>query len=638
MGASQSSPAKDETRRARLSKPLTKKLAFSSPELTCSEANVPELTSGLIGWQNPWVGSQISTEVRRSGPRTRDIPPTEQRATQTSVQPPHDLEFKPVSLRSGTVSASPSVRRVSYQPGTLLRTYSQTSLKEQPKRAHSIQTAPSHRHSSVVYGDIFDNATTTNTAFLVDNQRFSLTRRRSLLTIPGVATRRTMSAVRRVPSPIGEPEVSHDDLMEPQGLQWPLLAARQPSRPMPPPARPSSPADTRYTQLGALKLGSLRVVNGAASPCPSERIPLDRTRSGGAGLGLDNVEGLVPGHSTVKIPSVSDLKKADDTPDSPFSYEKSPVMTTPSRGKSMFTGDSEDEGIAICDEGFVQLEQGGMNTGIERKPSSLLNKSDSGYSSATSDRSFQWGRGRTRTSFDSQGSGSYGANSAKNSWASRDPSRTRRGDQIQPPASLQRTNSVNFSQRNPSLSRWHERNGPSAIALAEPRARPSTMCESEYTEYLPNHTESIPMTVPRASIGGRSLSTRGQLYGDRFSMVDMTPLPPSSATLEKGSSYHQPMTNTKSLMQRSASEHRTRRGQEMLESHLRLRNRQRRAWSYRSGIEVPPLPTIVSPEPSQCEEKEMEFPVFDCRGRPRSRSQDHRRKLTKSRPHSTLFI
>lgn len=654
MGNSQSSLTKNETRRAnRLTKPLTRKLALSSPQLGCLEANAPELASGLIGWQNPWVGSQLSTEVRHSEPKPSQAPPTllrsgpkspEQNAIQNPIQPPDDLEFKPITLRSGTVSASPSIRRASYQPGTS-GSYSHSSMVEQPRRANSMQTPSSHRHSSVIYGDVFDNATTSNTAFLVDNQRFSLTRRRSLLTRPGVATRRTTSAFRRVPSPIGEPEVSFDDSMEPQGLQWPLQAARQPSLPMPPPARPSSPVDPRYTQLGALKLGSLRVVNGAASPCPSERLPLDAS---GAGLGLDNIEGLAPNQSTLEIPSVSDLKKEDDAPDSPFSYEKSPVMTVPLRTKSMFMGDSEDEGIAMCDEGFVQLDGSAMGTEMVRKTSGSLNKSDSGYSSANSVRSLR--QDRARTSFDSQASGSCGADSTRNSRASRDPSRTRRVDHLQRHGSLQRINSVNFSQRNPSLSRWHDRGSPPANPHAESRHRRSTPCTPHHMEYfledcVPNQPQSIPVAVPRTSIRGQPLSTRASLRDDRFSMtaVDASPFPPSSATLDKRFSYHQGMaTSTKPSTQRSTSEHRGRRGQAMLEHHTRPRNmHSNRAWSHRSGIEVPPLPTIVSPGPLNAwEEKEMEFPVVDSRrGRPRSRSQNHRsHKLTKSRPQSEVFI
>ncbi|GKZ26697.1 hypothetical protein AbraCBS73388_002948 [Aspergillus brasiliensis] len=43
--------------------------------------------------------------------------------------------------------------------------------------------------------------------------------------------------------------------------------------------RPATPNEFEYTHLGALKLGSLRVVNGSASPCPSDRTRLNRPNS-----------------------------------------------------------------------------------------------------------------------------------------------------------------------------------------------------------------------------------------------------------------------------------------------------------------------------------------------------------------------
>ena len=77
MGNLQSTSARDETRRAnRLSKPLTKKLALSASQPSRLEPDHPELLTGLIGWQNPWVGSQISRDIRASYPKATEIPPT----------------------------------------------------------------------------------------------------------------------------------------------------------------------------------------------------------------------------------------------------------------------------------------------------------------------------------------------------------------------------------------------------------------------------------------------------------------------------------------------------------------------------------------------------------------------------------
>lgn len=661
MGNTQSSPAKDETRRSnRLTKPLTKKLALGSLQVSRPEDNSPELASGLIGWQNPWVGSLILTEIRSNETKTTEKPPTsfqsepaspEQSAVQTLTQSWNDVKLEPISPSSGSLSASASVRRASYQPGTL-GNYSQISLAEQPKRANSIQAPPSQRHRSVIYEDFFEDATSSNTAFLVGNQRFSLTRRRSLLTRPGVATRRTNSAIRRVPSPIGEPEAPTDDLMESQRLQGPLHSRQRLSEPIsstPSPARAMSPADSKYTQLGALKLGSLRVVNGAASPCPSERIPLGGAHASGPGLGLKGVGDLPPRQSTLEIPSVSDVRKADDAPGSPFSFEKSPVVAVPPQSKSLFHGDSEDEGIAMCDDGSFQLEQNAMDAGTERSVPHSLNKSDSGYSSATSVRSLQQ---RARASFDSQSSNSCGTDSTKASWISGAPSYARSGDQGQRHPSPSRTNSKNFSQLHPDVSRWYDCRGPTAGSLGRSRSGRSTLRAPRSSEYplsddlVPVCPELIPPTAPRQSPREKTNPTRGPHRDDRLSMsvLDATSLSSFTATSEKRSSYHQALgTDAASRRFRSASENRSRENPELSTTRSRSRSRHSsRIWSHRSGVELPPpLPTILSPDHlNAAEEREIEYPLPDARrGRLRSRSQDHRRhKLMKARPQTETFL
>lgn len=663
MGNFHSSPAKDETRRSnRLSKPLTKKLALSSPQLSQPEGNAPELASGLIGWENPWVGSHISTEIRSNGPKAREIPPTlfetgpdspEQSDVQSPVQS-LGSRSEPAATGAGSFAASSSIRRASYQPGTF-GNYSQLSLVEEPRRANSIQTPPK-RHSSVIYESAIEDAASSNTAFMVGNQRFSLTRRRSLLTRPGVATRRTTSAVRRVPSPIGEPEVPVDDLMGTQCMQWPLPPRQRPSLPAPPPPpppspppsmRPTSPADPRYTQLGALKLGSLRVVNGAVSPCPSERIPLGRTHTSGPVLHPDGAKSEAPTRSVLEIPNVSDLKKADDVPGSPFSFDKSPVVAAPPRTKSILAGDSEDEGIVMSDEGNSLLEQTTIEAGIDQSASRSLNKSDSGYSSATSVRSFQ--RSQTRESFDSQTSVSCAMDSTKAFWPTDDVNGVRSKDQVQ--RRLSRASSKNFSQLHLDSSRWHDGDNRGADYLARSRTRRTTLCAPRDTEY-PLSDDLVPID-PQATLSDafcattrqKPVSTRAQLYGDRFSTCSLDVKSPSwsSTALERQSSQvHRASTGAGSQLHRSASEHSARRSLELSISQSRSRSqRGSRVWGNRPSTEVPPLPTILSPDHlNTWEEMEAEYPLFEARrGRPRSRSQDHRRRrLTKARPQSELFI
>ena len=635
MGNSQSRLAKDDARRSnRLSKPLTKR--FSAIHPSQLELDHSEFNSGLIGWQNPWVGHNISTSVEKRGsyPKKAEIPPTlfETESPEESPTVERSFDYDPTTEKRH--SARPSLvtagsRRTSYQSETC----SQPSpVSEQPpSRANSTRTAL-QRHNSAVYEN---KATSSNTHFLVGNQRFSLTRRRSLLTRPGAATRRTTGAIRRVPSPIGEPEYQIEDPTESTVLQWPLPLTRPPS-----PVRPTSPTDARYTQLGALKLGSLRVVNGSASPCPSERIPL----SGGApvpGLGLENMQVARPRGSTLEIPSLPDLKKSDDVPGSPFSFEKSPTITVAPRGKSLFSTDPEDEGIALFDDTKPQLEKSALDVGLARSTSRSLNKSDSGYSSATSVHSIQ--RSRTQSSADSQTSVSCGADSGKNVWISNGPVSGQQDAKMQRHLSLQ-SKPENYSRLRPTATRWYDSSDPAPLAPS--RSRRSTLCAPRYTEYSPREftpeVRSSKMEPSYLSPQNKQGFTRGSFYGDRFSVTsfDVASSASSSATWDSHISQ-QTVTGSKDRLRRSASEYRIH--EEYDSQRSRSRSRMGRIWSKKPGVEAPPLPTILSPGYLQDDlDHELNLvPVHTepMRGRPRSRSYDYRRRrLTKPRPQTDLFI
>ncbi|KAJ5309141.1 hypothetical protein PENANT_c014G03740 [Penicillium antarcticum] len=635
MGNTQSSP--NETRRSnRLSKPLTKKFnTFHSPQHLRPECN--SSASGLIGWQNPWVGYSISStpvEKRIAYPKKAEIPPTlfeaepsEESPTDiyaafTDDQAPENCQDRPSLLTTGS-------QRASYQPGTPDVSPQFSPVHEQPRRANSIQT-PLQRQNSVVLEN--SDATSSNTHFLVGNQRFSLTRRRSLLTRPGVATRRTTGAIRRVPSPIGEPI---DDPSESAVLQWPL-PSNQRMR-LPSPARPTSPTDARYTQLGALKLGSLRVVNGSASPCPSERVPLD-----GPGVGLGNIQVVGPLRgSTLEIPALPDLKKPDDVPGSPFSFEKSPTITVRPRNKSLFPGDTDDEAIALCDNTRVQLEEGALD-GLARSTSRSLNKSDSGYSSATSVHSIH--RSRTRESIDSQTSGSCGADSSKNAWISNLPPQSRPGDGMQRHSNLEEK-PESYSRLLPASRRWYDSSNPTPVV--QTRSRRSTLCAPRYTEYSSTYgtspeqkpaVESRCLSIPQPQQG----FTRGPLYGDRLSVSTLDVLSVTDSTnVETALSHQKTITGNKERLRRSASAYHI---SEESNTFVSRRSRSRskggsRIWSLKPGVEVPPLPTILSPGFLQ-DDNDAELTGSEpIRGRPRSRSQDYRRcQLTKSRPQPDVHM
>lgn len=662
MGNSQSNPTKEETRRAnRLSKPLTRKLAaLSSPKVSVSETDGPGLNTGLIGWQNPWVGSNLSTDVRNSHPKAREIPPTlfetearpssEKNVVESPVQSPvvRDLDpLSPISPLSRTASTSRSFRRASYQPGSYGGSSQLPLVPPQPRRANSIQTTLT-RHNSVIYEDTYEDATSSNTHFLVGNQRFSLTRRRSLLTRPGVATRRTTGAVSRVPSPIGEPTDPIDDLTDSKVLQWPLPSRQRSILSVDPPVRPTSPPDSRYTQLGALKLGSLRVVNGSASPCPSERIPLNQP-----GLGLDNVDAMRRIKSTLEIPAIPDLKKSDDVPGSPFSFEKSPTIAVPPPSKSIFPGESEDEGIAMFDDGTNQPHMVAGDTNIDRSTvhSESLNKSDSGYSSAASVSSYH--HSRPRASFDSQTSGSCIADChAKTIWVTSDQSRSHhRSEDHQCHFSLHEAKSKtgNFSRLHPNFDRWYDSIGPATDQpLAALRTRRSTLCAPRYTEYPAQKIElDSVVTTASAAIHEEQVYSRGALYADRFSL-DISRRSGSSTSLgtDTPPSYQQVGTaqvQVQAQMRRSASERYldAKAKHDILTHRSRSRSRPgSRVWSQKPGIEAPPLPTIMSPDHLLWEEGGIDVAAPEAiRGRPRSRSQDYRRrKLTKARPQAEIHM
>lgn len=683
MGNSFSSPTKDETRRVnRLSKPLTKKLStLNAPQLPPIETDDAELASGLIGWQNPWVSSNISKDVKTKSARKRESLPTlteskpetslKWSVTRHSVDASHphsstvqDFEpISPLSPGSGSLSASPSVRRTSCQTESLATSSKQSLDLGRPKRANSIQT-PLQRHRSAIYGDKAHEATSSNTHFTVGNQRFSLTRRRSLLTRPGIATRRTTGAVtRRFPSPIGEPECSTEDSADSNTLQWPLPPRQRSSLPVSSTMRPTSPADPRYTQLGALKLGSLRVVNGSASPCPSERVPLGQTAQvvGTSAAPLDRLETMRSKGTPLQIPAIPDLRKSDDVPGSPFSFEKSPTITVQPRHKSIFP-EAEDEGIGMCEESTGQSPPEKNAATINRSTSRSLNKTDSGYSSATSVHSIY--RSRTRASFDSQTSGSC-TDSTKGMGvgmgmgmgiASEQQRDDLRNENIQRHASLD-AKPGNFSQLYPNSIRWYDSSAPSSQSSPS-RPRRSTLCAPRNSEYpYPIQTggpaagagagaapyqpfiSSSSSSSSFISTDETTLSTRGPFYGDTFSTSTLNVLHDSSstATLETLSSYQQPGL-TKKISPRSRSRSKS------------LHGKGSRAWRHDSTIEIPTLPTILSPDHLQSEQEEMmmEIPTSEPtqaqtqtqtqnqndRGRPRSRSQDfRRRRLTKTRPY-----
>ncbi|KAF2684955.1 hypothetical protein K458DRAFT_29004 [Lentithecium fluviatile CBS 122367] len=122
---------------------------------------------------------------------------------------------------------------------------------------------------------------------LLHRSTSSLLRRRSLGTTPGVATRHSpVEGIRRTWNSWKTPKVDaqeeakwHVEMMgKSPRTRLAALDLAEEHRGSPTP-RAQTPGEMEYSHLGSLKLGSLRVTNGAASPAPSTRHGRRRSNS-----------------------------------------------------------------------------------------------------------------------------------------------------------------------------------------------------------------------------------------------------------------------------------------------------------------------------------------------------------------------
>ncbi|RAK98337.1 uncharacterized protein BO80DRAFT_361606 [Aspergillus ibericus CBS 121593] len=503
MGGFLSVQSKEKRRRSnRLSKPPPNKAALGSSNPRASHqascSNSPT-RSQATAWQDPWTGTSIPISAPESdtgGRRSQSLPSVsyqpgapwpsvnKARKCQSMVKAPDDLGLRS-SVRTTSMSDSMgaqashrSSRQGSFHTATP-RNGPEPSIARQPSRSYSTHS-PLQRTQSTMHHSTIEEATSSNTLFMVDSQGFSLIRRRSLLTRPGVATRRsTRDTARRLSSPIDQETNTSINYRNGTYIPSRLLlsdcenAAHRPSGPLTQ-LRPPTPNDFEYTHLGALKLGSLRVVNGSASPCPSDRTRLNRPNSPtieASDVGTHAPEskqpieetqyhahqiptnlncepqsayGCVPGSSQdaeltrssghdelensdvslqmkqeyhpglhknrgfasmLQIPAAFETEKSEDYPASPFSFEKSPTISTPYRHRGNETGD---EGICVPDEEkmFAPKLDCTLRDHEHKELQHPHSKVDSGYSSAASVRS-------TRRSTDSHTSARYSGGSRR---------------------------------------------------------------------------------------------------------------------------------------------------------------------------------------------------------------------------------
>ncbi|KAL4783481.1 hypothetical protein BJX76DRAFT_348559 [Aspergillus varians] len=469
--------SKDKRRRSnRLSKPpqnqATPICPASRSPLQPTEQTL-SLPSTPTAWQNPWTGISVPmspSDIVSPNPRSQSFSskPLRREATWKSNGPP-------VAQRSAHGTAeiwpqaptpAPSRRgsmygRASFHPSeiatfqpTTLQSNPQSPLMGQPKRSYSVHS-PSQKSKNGVQRPTLDMFASVNSHSRVNSQDSLPTRRRSLLIRPGVATRKTTKSISPtfLSGPYENCTVSpgpHDASFKP--TRSPFLPHEdiifndyEPLSQL----RPPTPSDFGYTHLGALKLGSLRIVNGSASPCSSDRTRLGRagsptpeaildnvnstdllpsvetgnvsrpTSPGGLGFAkynsiLDNATGL--DHDRGNLPSATDVPAGNmpcyqvtsggsdvpatmlnippvpaarvdiDLPASPFSFDESPTSISGQRAELR---GAQDEGISVHGKERAPIPI------LEKVPERHLSysscasshrKVDSGYSSATSHR------------------------------------------------------------------------------------------------------------------------------------------------------------------------------------------------------------------------------------------------------------
>lgn len=448
----------------RLSKPLTNKACLSptSPKSPPAKSRVCSPVSPRpTPWKDPWNGAPIPVNPPASdtnGGLSQSLPSAPSVSFQSEApgngvawstrnnsiakgsrcEQHHELPSSCFSS-TGSMNRRPSLRqarRASFQPETLRASTQSLVNPNHPKRSYSLQS-PTRRSNSIIYENNLEEATSSNTYFMVDNQRFSITRRRSLLTRPGVATRQsTRQSVRRLSLPNGQDAHGSSGryIENSNSAQLPLSnnedTVAKSSFP-PGSTRPYTPSDFGYTHLGALKLGSLRVVNDSTSPCSSDRtrnIPrtsspevssedvrlkrptgpycvenFDRqeysrnrpaqTKEVRPYHGPTPVAILNPTSSNVLTSTshtlpLSDMQGQEVLPGSPFSFDKSPTATAV-RNQTPFLVQDEDEGISLTKEDSNGTNLREKASARKKGASSSLAKADSGYSSATSVRSLQ---------------------------------------------------------------------------------------------------------------------------------------------------------------------------------------------------------------------------------------------------------
>ncbi|KAL4757055.1 uncharacterized protein BDW70DRAFT_171748 [Aspergillus foveolatus] len=320
MGSSFSVQTKAKRRRSnRLSKPPQNQAAPGCPSshsLHQPGDQTLSLPSTPTAWQNPWTGAPVAVSddfgshnlrsqslsakpLRRETTWKSKRLPVAERGIHTAagIWPPPHASPTPTPTRRGSLYGRTSFHPsevVTFQP-TTLQSNPQSPLIGQPKRSYSVHSPSQRSRSAVQQRHTLDRFASFNSHTRVKCQEAPPIRRRSQLVRPGVATRKATKEFPPVSS-----EFCHDGIVSPD----PSNALSEPG--LPPwhthvdvllsdvkafsQLRPATPSDLGYTHLGSLKLGSLHVVNGSVSPCPSDRSRLEHSESLTSETTPDNVD------------------------------------------------------------------------------------------------------------------------------------------------------------------------------------------------------------------------------------------------------------------------------------------------------------------------------------------------------------
>ncbi|KAL4947048.1 hypothetical protein BDW69DRAFT_128645 [Aspergillus filifer] len=475
MGSSLSLQSKDKRRRSnRLSKPPQTQATqgwSNGPSARHAPDQALSLPTTPTTWQDPWAGTSVSVsprEIVSQNPRSQSFSakpvrhetgwrsngfPVAHRSIQSTadIWPQFPTSLNPAPSRRGSMYGRASFQpseTAAFQPMTL-QSNPQSPLIGQPRRSYSVHS-PSLNAKKKVDRRTIDRFASLNSHSRVNNQDALPIRRRSLLMRPGVATRK---ATRDVPCTFLS-ESHQADFISPKSDNT-FLDPRHPSYPSQGDViasnsgtrsriRPPTPSDFEYSHLGTIKLGTLRVVNGSASPCPSDRKRLSqpdsttseamRDSASSARLSspadnntherrpmspdelevyrkyypiLENAEDVDYAMNTLpheikarqiisarneipatilNIPSQSTVKHDTDYPASPYSFEKTPTSLSSHR---MELHEIEDEGISIHgkDRALASLPEKVPERHLSYSScASSHRRADSGYSSAASHR------------------------------------------------------------------------------------------------------------------------------------------------------------------------------------------------------------------------------------------------------------